>query len=267
MKSQHIRLHFPLLSLHLPLPLYHLLHQSTFEKDQPCTGRPSSKWLSSQSMIAMKKSEIRGNPWALDSSESEAKTVNKIIHQSHTGSWIDGGKGCNQCGQISQGTEGQKKQKVKSTEILMKKKGKETEDFYRCKSKCMCKEDRCLATGLKECPSCHSILRSMCSKARCKVDCQKPKMLLAIAATKKRTSRKLFESNDESGSETDVSDESDSEVDEDKSGVSGQNPPGQNPPGQNPPDKIPLDKIPPRTKSPQDKIPLDKIPPVYFIFY
>ena len=29
------------------LPLYHLLHQRIFEKDQSCTGRPSSKWLSS----------------------------------------------------------------------------------------------------------------------------------------------------------------------------------------------------------------------------
>ena len=107
----------------------------------------------------------------------------------------------------------QKEQKVKLKEIQMKKKEKEKEDFYRCKSKCVCKEDRCLATGLKECPSCHSILRAVCSKARCKVDGKKPKMLLPIAATKKRTSRKLFDSFDESESETDVSDESDSNVD------------------------------------------------------
>ena len=53
----------------------------------------------------------------------------------------------------------------------------------------------------------------MCSKARCKVDGKKPKMLLPVAATKKRTSRKLFDSFDESESETDVSDESDSNVD------------------------------------------------------
>ena len=38
-------------------------------------------------------------------------------------------------------------------------------------------------------------------------------MLLPIAATKKRTSRKLFDSFDESESKTDVSDESDSDVD------------------------------------------------------
>ena len=74
----------------------------------------------------------------------------------------------------------------------MRKKEKEKEDFYRCESKCVCKEDRCLATGLKECPSCHSILWSVCSKACCKVDHKKPRMLLPIAATKKRTSRKLF---------------------------------------------------------------------------
>ena len=37
-------------------------------------------------------------------------------------------------------------------------------------------------------------------------------MLLPIAATKKRTSRKLFDSFDESESETDVSDKSDSNI-------------------------------------------------------
>ena len=115
----------------------------------------------------------------------------------------------------------QKEQKVKSKEIQMKKKEKDKEDFCRCKSKCVCKEDRCLTTGLKECPSCHSILRSECSKAHCKVDGKKPKMLLPIAATKKRTSRKLFESFDESERETDVSEESDGDVDvsDDSDGV------------------------------------------------
>ena len=53
----------------------------------------------------------------------------------------------------------------------------------------------------------------VCSKARCKMEGKKPKMLLPIAATKKRTSRKIFESFDESESETDVSDESDSDID------------------------------------------------------
>ena len=103
----------------------------------------------------------------------------------------------------------------------MKKKEKDKEDFYRCKSKCVCEEDRCLATGLKECLSCHSILRSVCSKAPCKVDGKKPKMLLPTAATKKRTSRKLFESFDEPESETDVSEESDGDVDvsDDSDGV------------------------------------------------
>ena len=61
----------------------------------------------------------------------------------------------------------------------------------------------------------------MCNKACCKVDVKKPKLLLPIAATKKRTSRKLFESFDEFESETDVSEESDGDVDvsDDSDGV------------------------------------------------
>ena len=80
--------------------------------------------------------------------------------------------------------EEQEEQKVKSTEIQMKKKEREKEDFYSCMSKCVCKHDRCLATGLKECLSCHSVLLAVCRKALSKVDGKKAKMLLPIAATK-----------------------------------------------------------------------------------
>lgn len=110
----------------------------------------------------------------------------------------------------------------------MKKKEKEKQDFYRCKSNCVCNKEKCLAAGLKECPSCHSILRSVCSKAACKMDGKKPDMILAAATLKKGASKKLkyhtkgnysseeeesddasLESFDESESDTDLVDESD----------------------------------------------------------
>ena len=71
----------------------------------------------------------------------------------------------------------------------MKAKEKEKEDFYRCKRKCVCKEHKCPATDLKECPSCHSILRSICSKACCKINGKKPEMILPAAAVNKKKSK------------------------------------------------------------------------------
>jgi len=45
-----------------------------------------------------------------------------------------------------------KEQKIQQKEI-----------FYRCKLQCSCEGD-CQAKALKECPQCHSILKSVCSK-------------------------------------------------------------------------------------------------------
>ena len=117
---------------------------------------------------------------------------------------------------------------MQSTESHMKKKGKEKLDFYRCKSNRVCNTEKCLAAGLKECPSCHSILRSVYSEAACRMDSKKPDMIFAAAALKKGASKKLkyhikgnysseeeesenasLKSFDESESDTDLVDESD----------------------------------------------------------
>ena len=41
--------------------------------------------------------------------------------------------------------------------------------FYRCKLQCLC-EGRCAARLLKECPHCHSVLKSTCSKMAFRID-------------------------------------------------------------------------------------------------
>ena len=50
-------------------------------------------------------------------------------------------------------------------------------------------KDKCLAVGLKECPSCHSILHSICSKASCKVNGKKPEMISPAADMCRNKSR------------------------------------------------------------------------------
>ena len=81
----------------------------------------------------------------------------------------------------------------RTTGEKIKKKEEEKLLFLQCKSRCVCGEKKCLALGLKECPSCHSILRSICSKAGCRIDGKRPDMILPVAAT--HVAKSLFRGN------------------------------------------------------------------------
>ena len=100
------------------------------------------------------------------------------------------------------------KDKQKKKEKKVKQKILEKELFYKCKEKCDC-IGTCKVKGLKVCTVCHEIKRSVCSKASCVIDGEKPKML----TTATTTSRKL-DCNDEADiSESDEHDlEEESEV-------------------------------------------------------
>ena len=106
------------------------------------------------------------------------------------------------------------------------RKEKEKENFYRCKLKCICKSEKCDALKLRECPSCHDILRSVCSKARCKTDDGKrPVMILPNAASKTaRKNLRFDEDFSDGGSESDTSlDVGTSDDDEDQDDDQGNN--------------------------------------------
>ena len=77
-----------------------------------------------------------------------------------------------------------KETKKLAVEKMAEEKELERQRFYKCKDQCECDEARCNAFGLKKCPSCHSILRSICSKTGCKVDGKKPVMILPAVAAK-----------------------------------------------------------------------------------
>ena len=55
--------------------------------------------------------------------------------------------------------------------------------FLKCKVKCICKQAKCMAIGLKQCPLCQNILKSTCSKGRCQADRKKPIIIVSAAAT------------------------------------------------------------------------------------
>ena len=82
-----------------------------------------------------------------------------------------------------------KEKMLQLKEEKVKAKEKQKEDFYRCKTKCVFKKDKCLAVGLKECPSCHCILHSICSKATCKVNDKKPEIISPAAVMRRNKSR------------------------------------------------------------------------------
>ena len=66
-------------------------------------------------------------------------------------------------------SEKEKDQKKQIQLLKIEKREAEKEIFYRCKIKCVCKGIY-VASKLRECSVCHSILRSVCSKATCVID-------------------------------------------------------------------------------------------------
>ena len=86
---------------------------------------------------------------------------------------------------LVQSIKHEKEQKQIAKEKRPDQKNQEKEAFHRCKERCVCHQERCMATSLKECPSCHDILKSVCTKAHCKQkDGPRPVMITAAAAQK-----------------------------------------------------------------------------------
>ena len=85
----------------------------------------------------------------------------------------------------------------------------------------MCGDEKCKALGLKVCPSCHSILHSIYSKASCRKDGKKPEMILPVAAIKVVKTLKFGRRGKEMPSKTersgDLSSETESEESEEES--------------------------------------------------
>ena len=71
----------------------------------------------------------------------------------------------------------EKQRKLACKEKAMQDKLELKEKFYKCKENCVC-DGKCKALGLKECPGCHNVLRSVCSKIACRgEDGTKPVMI------------------------------------------------------------------------------------------
>ena len=104
--------------------------------------------------------------------------------------------------------------KEKKRKASKEKKKIDFENFMRCKSSCVCEQFPCYAAGLKQCPSCNDVLKSVCSKVKCRnKDGSKPVMLSSnISSTKKQFRRKLFNLIDsEEEEDTDMHNENDEE--------------------------------------------------------
>ena len=106
-----------------------------------------------------------------------------------------------------------KEQQCKEKEESKSKKESEKETFYQCKKQYVCNKCVCQASKLLECPSCHNVQRSVCSKSACKVDGKKPTMILPAAAVEQKKVSKRSLDNEESDEGTDeIDDDSDTEL-------------------------------------------------------
>ena len=105
-----------------------------------------------------------------------------------------------------------KEQEKLAKEEAVQNKEEAKQAFYLCKTKCVCGEAICKALEMKECSICHNVIKSACSKASCKIDGAKPKMILpAAAASSVKIKRKNAVKSSKEESEESSSDVSDSD--------------------------------------------------------
>lgn len=79
--------------------------------------------------------------------------------------------------------EKEKKEKKTQKEERHQQRNNQKELFFKCKTKCMCK-GVCAAIGLKQCPVCSEVKKSVCGKAACQINGSKPVMILFNSKSK-----------------------------------------------------------------------------------
>ena len=98
-----------------------------------------------------------------------------------------------------------KNEKALARELKAAKKREQKEVFLKCKNACICEKERCDAFGLRQCPNCHDVLRSNCSKSGCRVNGKCPQMILPASHSncdkRQGAKRKLSLGPDESSSD------------------------------------------------------------------
>ena len=115
------------------------------------------------------------------------KTKNVRVTQVH-GS-LDG----SQVLEMREKIEAEKKEKQTRKEMSMIEKETRAELFIKCRESCVCSKDLCNASGLKQCSSCKDVIKSHCSKAKCKkTDGTKPDMLIPACDKEQKRPRKSF---------------------------------------------------------------------------
>ena len=87
--------------------------------------------------------------------------------------------------------EEKKEKEAKKTQNLLNK-AKRQENFIRCKDSCVCSQDVCLASGLKQCTLCKDVMKTQCSKGKCKVSGVKPVMLTVSFDQKHKRPKKII---------------------------------------------------------------------------
>ena len=79
-----------------------------------------------------------------------------------------------------------KKNEEKEQKQRMKVEQKER--FIRCRNECTCKQFPCFASNLRQCPICSDVMKSQCSKAKCKLASGTDKPVMVLVAAKSNRS-------------------------------------------------------------------------------
>ena len=92
------------------------------------------------------------------------------------------------------GIEKEKENVEEKKKNRLQKKELQKQTFLKCKDGCLCKTKKCAAAGLKQCPHCHDVLHSTCSKNNCrKENGARPEMITVKSIGKTNPRKKLLD--------------------------------------------------------------------------
>ena len=83
-----------------------------------------------------------------------------------------------------------KRTKCEVNQSKQKERDERVECYLRCKLSCNCDDDVCMGSGLKQCQQCKEIMKSQCTKKKCKEGGIIPVMIPVYYDVNKKSRRK-----------------------------------------------------------------------------
>ena len=104
--------------------------------------------------------------------------------------------------QVVKSTSEEKSRNVEGKKAKKNQKLNDPAAFHKCKETCVSHKSKCEASGLKECSSCHNVLRSICGKVGGRKNGKRPMMIYPSVGRKINVRQSVNKENDSEDSKS-----------------------------------------------------------------